>query len=120
MVFGNAGFRCTIGFNARQALNVYFLTAAHCVGDIGTPVFADPNGLVPIGLVAAKDETHDYALVRYTDASIPKPSAVNLYNDALQPITAVTVGGSGNCTAGGVTYSSQDTRAMSQYGVTVY
>ena len=185
VVFGNAGFRCTVGFNARQALTIFFLTAAHCVGDIGTPVFADPNGLVPIGVVAARDETHDYALVRYTDATIPKPSAVNLYNGTLQPITAVsggsvgqavqrsgpvtgvrsgritalnvtvyfaggmvtnlirttvcaepgdsggplfsgsigigmTVGGSGNCTTGGVTYFSQVTRAMSQYGVTVY
>jgi len=32
----------------------------------------------------------------------------------------MTVGGSGNCTTGGVTYFSQVTRAMSQYGVTVY
>ncbi len=183
--FAGTGFRCTIGFNARQASTVYFLTAAHCVGAVGSRVYADPAATVPLGVVAARDASRDYALVRYTDTALPKPSAVNLYNGTYRPITAVspgtvgqtvqragpvsgvrtgritalnvtvryadgavtglirttvcaepgdsggplfagstaigmTVGGSGNCAAGGTTYFSSAARAMSQYAVSVF
>lgn len=93
--FTGPAFRCTVGFNARQAATLYFLTAAHCVGAVGSPVYADPAGAVPLGAVAATDASHDYALVRYTDTTLPKPSAVNLYNGTSRPITAVSGGAVG-------------------------
>jgi streptogrisin D len=92
LVFGPGGFRCTVGFNVRKSSTFYFLTAAHCVGAVGTPVFADPGGQAQLGVVAAVEPGRDYALVRYTDPAVSKPSAVNLYNGALQPITAVSGG----------------------------
>jgi hypothetical protein len=90
--FTGPGFRCTIGFNARRATDVFFLTAAHCVGAVGGPVYADAAAAVPLGVVTARDDSRDYALVRYTDTTLPKPSAVSLYNGTYRPITAVSPG----------------------------
>ncbi|MET7402405.1 S1 family peptidase [Dactylosporangium sp. NPDC005572] len=86
--FGAAGGRCLIGFNARALPDSYFLTSAHCVGAVGGTVYADAAHTVVLGTVATKNAMYDYALVRYTNGTIAKPSAVNLHNGTLAPITS--------------------------------
>jgi hypothetical protein len=87
-VYGGVGGRCSIGFNARALPTYYFLTSAHCVGALAATVFADAAHMVVLGVVAASSPGFDFALVRYTNATIAKPSAVDLYTGALAPITA--------------------------------
>lgn len=92
LFFGASGSRCTVGFNVRRLPTYYFLTSAHCVGPVGSTVYADPGRLVVLGVVTAIDSGHDYALVRHTNSTIAKPSAVNLYNGTLRTITSVSTG----------------------------
>ncbi|MDG4824809.1 S1 family peptidase [Asanoa sp. WMMD1127] len=63
------------------------ITSRHCVGAVGASVHADAAATVPLGVVAAVTPSRDTALVRYTNATIAKPSAVNTY-PGLQPITS--------------------------------
>ena len=85
---GAVGGRCLIGFNAKAGPTYFFLTAAHCVPAVGATVYAGTGTGTVLGVVAARDTTYDYALVRYTNGTIAKPSAVNLYAGGLQPITS--------------------------------
>jgi hypothetical protein len=84
--YGASSGRCLIGFNARQLPDYYFLTAAHCVGPVGQNVFFDAARTILLGTVATKNVSADYALVRYTNPTISKPSSVNLYNGSFAPI----------------------------------
>jgi len=84
--FGSATGRCLIGFNAHALPDYYFLTSAHCAGPVGQSVYADSARTIALGTVATKNVMFDYALVRYTNAAISKPSAVNLYNGTFAPI----------------------------------
>jgi S1-C subfamily serine protease len=86
-VYGAVGGRCSIGFNARALPTYYFLTSAHCVGTLASTVYADAAHTVALGVVSTSSPNYDFALVRYTDTRIAKPSAVDLYTGALQPIT---------------------------------
>lgn len=91
--FRPGGFgRCLVGFNARSDATYYFLTSAHCVGPVATTVYADPAGTTVLGVVSSINAGYDFALVRYTNATIAKPSAVNLYNGTHQPITSFGTG----------------------------
>ncbi|GAA2394145.1 S1 family peptidase [Dactylosporangium salmoneum] len=90
--FGAAGGRCLVGFNARALPDYYFLTSAHCVGAVGSTVYADAAHAVVLGTVATKNAGFDYALVRYTNATIARPSAVDLHNGTLAPITSFGTG----------------------------
>ncbi|GGM36490.1 S1 family peptidase [Dactylosporangium sucinum] len=90
--FGAAGGRCLIGFNARALPDYYFLTSAHCVGAVGGTVYADAAHTVALGTVATRNAGYDYALVRYTNTTIAKPSAVDLHNGTLAPITSFGTG----------------------------
>ncbi|GIF77143.1 S1 family peptidase [Asanoa siamensis] len=85
--FHRAGGRCLIGFNARAGSTYYFLTSRHCVGAVGGTVYADAAATVTLGVVSAVTPNRDTALVRYTDTTLAKPSAVNTY-PGLQPIRA--------------------------------
>jgi hypothetical protein len=84
--FGSTSGRCLVGFNARALPDYYFLTSAHCVGTVGQTVYADAARTVALGTVATKNAMFDYALVHYTNATISKPSSVNLYNGSFAPI----------------------------------
>ncbi|MEV0135995.1 S1 family peptidase [Dactylosporangium sp. NPDC050688] len=85
---GALGGRCLIGFNARAGATYYFLAAAHCVPAVGATVYAGTGTGTVLGVVAARDLSYDSALVRYTNTTIAKPSAVDLYAGGLQPITS--------------------------------
>jgi S1-C subfamily serine protease len=77
--------RCLIGFNARSGSTYYFLTSRHCVGAVGSTVYADAAATVPLGPVTGVAASRDIAVVRYTNTTIAKPSAVNIY-PGLAPI----------------------------------
>ncbi|MEV4537849.1 S1 family peptidase [Asanoa sp. NPDC049518] len=83
--FQAGGFRCLIGFNARAGSTYYFLTSRHCVGSVGGTVYADAAATVPLGVVSVVTPGQDTALIRYTNTTIAKPSAVNTY-PGLAPI----------------------------------
>ena len=73
----------------RQGRTAYsFLTAAHCVPAVGGIVYAGTGTGTVLGVVAARDTTYDYALVRYTNGTVAEPGAVDLYAGGLQPITS--------------------------------
>jgi len=82
---GGFGGRCLIGFNARAGSTYYFLTSRHCVGAVGSTVYADAAATVPLGVVTTVTPSYDTALIRYTNTTIAKPSAVNTY-PGLAPI----------------------------------
>ncbi|GAA3261052.1 S1 family peptidase [Dactylosporangium siamense] len=84
---GAVGGRCLIAFNAKAGATYYFLTAAHCVPAVGATVYAGTGTTTVLGVVAARDTTYDHALVRYTNTTIAKPSAVGA-----QPITTFAAG----------------------------
>jgi streptogrisin D len=72
--------RCSLGFNAHNATNWYFITAGHCVSSVGTTVYADAAHTVVLGTVTSISyPAGDYAIVRYTNSAISHPSSVNLY-----------------------------------------
>ncbi|MET7425991.1 S1 family peptidase [Dactylosporangium sp. NPDC005555] len=85
---GALGGRCLVGFNARAGATYYFIAAAHCVPAVGATVYAGTGTSTVLGVVAARDPSSDYALVRYTNTTVAKPSAVNLFAAGLQPISA--------------------------------
>ncbi|WP_269856172.1 S1 family peptidase [Streptomyces sp. RPT161] len=70
------GFRCSVGFNVHKGDVRYFLTAGHC-GKVAAQWFADPGQSKLVGTTV--DYTfpgHDYALVRYANATPSHPGAV--------------------------------------------
>lgn len=85
---GSLGGRCLVGFNAKAGATYSFLTAAHCVPAVGATVYAGTGTSTVLGVVTARNATYDYAIVRYTNTTIAKPSAVNLFAAGLQPITS--------------------------------
>jgi streptogrisin D len=85
-IYPRGGARCSVGFNARDAARVlYFLTSGHCAGPVGSAV---TSGSITLGVVVAVTPARDFALVRYTDTTLSKPSAVRLPGGGLTPITA--------------------------------
>ncbi|GAA1562380.1 hypothetical protein GCM10009827_099870 [Dactylosporangium maewongense] len=86
--FNTTSGRCLLGFNAKAGATYYFLASAHCVPAVGATVYAGTGTGTVLGVVAARDPSYDYALVRYTNTTIAKPSAVNLFAGGLQPITS--------------------------------
>jgi streptogrisin D len=82
-----AYYTCSLGFNVRSGSTYYFLTAGHCVTDAST-WYSNSSFSTKVGdVVGSSYPGNDYALVRYTDGSVP-PSTVDLYNDTSQNITS--------------------------------
>ncbi|KJK57383.1 S1 family peptidase [Saccharothrix sp. ST-888] len=98
------GYRCSLGFNVRSTNSgtYYFLTAGHC-GNIASAWYASESMTDPTGSTTSSTfPDHDYALVQYTDGSVPA-SAVDLYdgttraiNTAANPSVGQTVSRSGS------------------------
>jgi streptogrisin D len=79
-------YRCSLGFNVRSGSTAYFLTAGHC-----TNAAANWNGSggVAIGVrTGTSFPGNDYGIVRYTNTSIARPGAVNLYNGSTRDIAS--------------------------------
>ncbi|GAA4438009.1 S1 family peptidase [Phytohabitans houttuyneae] len=81
------GSRCSLGFNVRTSSALYFVTAGHCTNAGSTWT----NGSTTLGTRAASSfPGNDYGVVRYTNTSIARPSAVYLYSgSSTQSITSV-------------------------------
>ncbi|GAB3500902.1 S1 family peptidase [Phytohabitans suffuscus] len=81
------GSRCSLGFNVRTSSALYFVTAGHCTNAGATWT----NGSVTLGTRAGSSfPGNDYGIVRYTNTSIARPSAVYLYSgSSTQSITSV-------------------------------
>ncbi|MFJ8039896.1 S1 family peptidase [Kitasatospora sp. NPDC096147] len=102
------GFRCSLGFNVRKGTAYYFLTAGHCGNDA-------PSWYTTSGHTTKLGDTQnsrfpgdDFAIVRYTDGSVP-PSSVDLYNGTTRRITAASTPAVGTT----VTRSGSTTRVHS-------
>ncbi|MFE0047080.1 S1 family peptidase [Streptomyces albireticuli] len=81
-------WRCSAGFNVRKGNTYYFLTAGHCTE--GKPAYyANSGHTTSIGPTTGTSfPGNDYGIVQYSNASLPHPSEVNLYNGSAQRITA--------------------------------
>jgi streptogrisin B len=74
-IYGGA-YRCSLGFNVVSGSTYYFLTAGHC-GKAASTWYSDLGHLTALGTnVGYSFPGNDYALVRYTNGSVPKPGAV--------------------------------------------
>jgi streptogrisin D len=93
------GARCSLGFNVRDNQNQnFFVTAGHCT-NIGTS-WRLSNGQVLGTRSATSFPGNDYGVVRYTDTTIGKPSAVGgvRITDARTPSVGETVTRRGSTT----------------------
>ncbi len=100
----SAGARCSLGANARQGGVPVFITAGHCT-NAGATWSANAAGTTVLGSRAGSSfPGNDYGLVRYTNASVPHPSAVHTYPGTLNivgpasPVIGQTVCRSGSTT----------------------
>jgi len=79
-------YRCSLGFNVRSGTTYYFLTAGHC-GNIASTWYSNSAHTAVLGNTAGSSfPGNDYAIVRYTNGSVP-PGTVDLYNGTSQDIT---------------------------------
>jgi hypothetical protein len=80
-------YRCSLGFNVRSGSTYYFLTAGHC-GNIASTWYSNSSHTAVLGNTAGSSfPGNDYAIVRYTNGSVP-PGTVDLYNGSSQDITS--------------------------------
>jgi streptogrisin D len=82
------GYRCSLGFNVRNSSGVYyFLTAGHC-GNVASTWYSNSTQSTVLGTTQSSSfPGNDYALVKYTNGSVP-PGTVDLYNGTSQDITS--------------------------------
>jgi hypothetical protein len=79
-------YRCSLGFNVRSGSTYYFLTAGHC-GNIASTWYSNSSHTTVLGTTAGSSfPGNDYAIVRYTNGSVP-PGTVDLYGGS-QDITS--------------------------------
>ncbi|MEU4568022.1 S1 family peptidase [Micromonospora sp. NPDC023956] len=82
------GGRCSLGANVRSGTTWYFVTAGHCTA-AGATWYANGGQSTVLGSRAGSSfPGNDYGLVRYTNTTIPHPSAVYTYPGVL-PINGV-------------------------------
>ncbi|MFD8788907.1 S1 family peptidase [Kitasatospora sp. NPDC059599] len=66
-------YRCSLGFNVKDAHDTYLLTAGHC-GNVASQWFTDAAHKTPIGpTLSSTFPGHDYALVRYDNTALSHP-----------------------------------------------
>ncbi|MGW6457291.1 S1 family peptidase [Streptomyces sp. NPDC055078] len=84
------GWRCSAGFNVRSGSTYYLLTAGHCTDGAGT-WYTNSSRTTVIGPTAGSSfPGNDYGLVRYANASVPRPGTVG----------GVDITGAANATVG--------------------
>ncbi|MEV0328707.1 S1 family peptidase [Micromonospora echinospora] len=87
-VYAAGGGRCSLGANVRSGTTWYFVTAGHCTAT-GATWYANGGQTTVLGSRAGSSfPGNDYGIVRYTNTSIPHPSAVYTY-PGLLPINGV-------------------------------
>ncbi|XTZ15492.1 S1 family peptidase [Micromonospora echinospora] len=87
-VYAAGGGRCSLGANVRSGTTWYFVTAGHCTAT-GATWYADSGQTTVLGSrTGSSFPGNDYGIVRYTNTSIPRPSAVYTY-PGLLPINGV-------------------------------
>ncbi|MEU8926422.1 S1 family peptidase [Kitasatospora sp. NPDC048545] len=66
-------YRCSLGFNVKDAHDTYLLTAGHC-GNVASQWFTDAAHKTSIGpTLSSTFPGHDYALVRYDNTALSHP-----------------------------------------------
>jgi streptogrisin D len=85
-ILAGGGGRCSLGFNVRSGNRTFFLTAGHCT-NISAQWSARNVGTIGVRR-GSSFPGNDFGIVEYTNASVAKPGAVNLYNGSQQDITA--------------------------------
>ncbi|MGX4693080.1 S1 family peptidase [Streptomyces sp. JNUCC 63] len=89
-----SSWRCSLGFNVKDnSGNSYFLTAGHCTDGAGT-WWSNSSKTTVLGTTAGSSfPGNDYGIVRYTNSSVAKPSAVGsvTITSAATPSVGTTV-----------------------------
>ncbi|WP_307821992.1 S1 family peptidase [Streptomyces coffeae] len=110
-IYASSGWRCSAGFNVHVGTSYYILTAGHCTE--GYPTWRTRLGL-PIGPTAYSSfPVNDYGYISYTNALLPHPSNVNLYNGTYRTIT-----GAANASVGMLVQRSGSTTGLHSGTVT--
>jgi streptogrisin B len=96
--------RCSLGANVRQGSTYFFVTAGHCT-NVGTTWYGNAARTTVLGTrTGTSFPGNDYGIVRYTNPSVPHPSAVHTYPGTLNivgagsPVVGQTVCRSGSTT----------------------
>ncbi|WP_052850046.1 S1 family peptidase [Streptomyces avicenniae] len=112
-IYASLGWRCSAGFNVSIGGAAYFLTAGHCTD--GYPGwYTNPSLTTYIGpTVGSSFPGNDYGLVRYDNASVPRPGVVNLYNG-----TTVDITGAANPSVGQAAQRSGSTTGLRSGSIT--
>jgi streptogrisin D len=85
-VIGPSGYACSLGFNTIRSGVYYFITAGHCTNT--SPYWYDNDNTSYLGYrTNSYYDGMDYGIVKYTNTSIAKYGAVDLYNGTYQDIT---------------------------------
>lgn len=88
-IYGGTG-RCSLGANVSRGGTKFFITAGHCT-NTSMNWYANASRATVLGSRAGSSfPSNDYGLVRYTNTSISKPSAVYTYPGQ------ITIRGAGN------------------------
>ncbi|UXY26660.1 S1 family peptidase [Streptomyces sp. HUAS TT20] len=91
-IYGGS-YRCSLGFNVHRGSTYYFLTAGHC-GEVASTWYSNSSHTTVLGTNSGYSfPGNDFALVRYTNSSIPHPSAVGsqTISSAATPSVGTTV-----------------------------
>ncbi|WP_117214912.1 S1 family peptidase [Allorhizocola rhizosphaerae] len=96
--------RCSLGANVRQGSTYFFVTAGHCT-NAGATWYGNATRTTVLGTrTGTSFPGNDYGIVRYTNTSVPHPSAVHTYPGTLNivgpgsPVVGQTVCRSGSTT----------------------
>lgn len=86
-LYGDGGFTCNVGYNARGGSTYYGIMAGHCAGTSQT-WYADPQRTIKVGVTAGVHfPGSDYALVEYTNTSLSYPGEISLGGGQTRDIT---------------------------------
>lgn len=102
-IYGTSA-RCSLGANVSQRGVAFFITAGHCTSTSAT-WYANSGQTTVLGTrTGSSFPGNDYGIIRYTNTSIPHPSAVYTYpgtvtiNGPGNPVVGMTVCRSGSTT----------------------
>ncbi|NUT32465.1 MAG: S1 family peptidase [Hamadaea sp.] len=108
------GYRCSLGFNVRDAAgNYFFLTAGHCT-NLASSWYSNSSRTTLVGTRAGTSfPGNDYGIVRYSTSFTNHPGSVYLWNGSSQDITTA-----GNAYVGQAVRRSGSTTGLRSGSVT--
>jgi streptogrisin D len=88
-VYPVPGWKCTVGFNARDSSTTYyFVSSGHCAST-GATVYVDSGHTTVLGTVIASSfPGNDYLIAKYTNPAVSHPGSVRLTSGSQDIVSA--------------------------------